>query len=68
MYTWLIELTLGLSGVLSTATMALAYGATIAAQLIRLSKKRGGNLDFWNRANLALTHSIESKVLASILI
>ena len=36
MYTWLIELTLGLSGVLSTATMALAYGATIAAQLIRL--------------------------------
>ena len=67
MYTWLIELTLGLSGVLSTATMALAYGATIAAQLIRLSKK-GGNLDFWNRANLALTHSIESKVLASILI
>ena len=41
MYTWLIELTLGLSGVLSTATMALAYGATIAAQLIRLSKKGG---------------------------
>jgi len=61
MYTWLVELTLGLAGVLSTVTMASPYGATISAQLIR-SRKIGGNSLFLSTVNLALRTLIEFEI------
>ena len=54
MYTWLVELGSGLTGVLSTVTMAPPYGSTIAAQLIRAGKNARKSL-FLRRVNFVLT-------------
>ena len=58
MYTWLVELGSGLTGVLSTVTMEQPYGRRIAAQLIRLRKYRRNRL-FLSRVNLALSTFIQ---------
>jgi hypothetical protein len=59
-YTWLVELTFGLAGVLSTVTMASPYDPRIAAQLIRLRKFRWNRL-FLSRVNLELSSFIQLK-------
>ena len=53
MYTWLVELIVGLNGVLSTVTVSSPYGSTIAAQLIRL-RKDGWIPMLFGRVNLEL--------------
>jgi hypothetical protein len=66
-YTWLVELTFGLAGVLSTVTMVSPSGATIAAQLIR-PRKNAGNRLFLSRVNVVLKQLIKSDDVAGDLI
>src|SRR5229473_1338694 len=66
-YTWLVELTFGLAGVLSTVTMGRPYGATISAQLIR-SRKNGGNRLFFSRVNVELRHSVKRNIALDLFI
>jgi len=61
MYTWLVELTFGLAGVLSTVTMASPYDPRISAQLIRLRKFRWNRL-FLSRVNLELRPGVECDI------
>jgi len=63
MYTWLVELTLGRSGVLSTVTMASPYGRSLAGQLIRPRKHEGNRL-ILGTVNLPLRASEQSEVNA----
>src|ERR1700761_3044793 len=50
-YTWLVELTFGLAGVLSTVTMSRRYGRSLATQLIR-SRKHGPSTLLLSTVNL----------------
>ena len=62
MHTWLVELKFGLTGVLSTVTMASPYGRRIAVQLIRLRKYRWNWL-FLSRVNFELRPSAKCDIV-----
>src|SRR5258708_362053 len=67
MYTWLVELTLGLTGVLSTATMGATLRSGDCGAVNSIAQKTGWNQLFLHTVNFELRHWLNCNIAASTL-